>query len=187
MDTGNSEPPVSNNGGAKGPVRVARPSTVVASSRPVTRRSRSAFGDTRSDRLVSEAVMAGLDSVSAEHARVAVGARVGSGGGGGGLPDAPNDRTETGRTETPGLPAEPDLDTERRIDVPEPGTDNADLDAAIAKKEPSAHPLVAFGATMNRFIGEAGEMTALGGQMLKSGIVRPKGYWGDVKDQIYDG
>ncbi|MGI8752649.1 MAG: MlaE family ABC transporter permease [Acidimicrobiales bacterium] len=171
MATGNSDQAANTNG----------------NDRPGTRRVRAANG-AKSDRLVSEAVMAGLDSVSADHARVAVGARVGPGarGGGGGLPDAPSDEgTETDKTT--GLPAEPALDTESRIEVPEPGTDDTDLDAAIAKREPKSHPLVAFGATMNRFVGEAGEMTSIGGQMLKSAIIHPKGYWGDVKDQIFDG
>jgi phospholipid/cholesterol/gamma-HCH transport system permease protein len=129
---------------------------------------------TRSDRLVSEAVMAGLDAMSGASTRVPVGA------GGGGLPPRPEDERATVHP------------TERTTPVPatvpggDEGNDEADLASLARARGARDHPLVGFGHLMDSFVSECGEMAILGGQVFKSAIMHPKGYWGDVKDQIYD-
>jgi phospholipid/cholesterol/gamma-HCH transport system permease protein len=51
--------------------------------------------------------------------------------------------------------------------------------AAGRKKLPN--PLAAAG----RGVGEAGEMVWLFATVVKGAVVRPRGYWGDVRDQMY--
>lgn len=134
---------------------------------------------TRSDRLVSEAVMAGLDAMSGATSRVRVGA------GGGGLPPRPDDETAAqpaGYTGT--VPSTVPRDDEDHYD--DDRNDEADIAAIATARGQKDHPLVSVGHVLDSFVSECGELTIMGGQVLKSAILHPKGYWGDVKDQIYD-
>lgn len=46
-------------------------------------------------------------------------------------------------------------------------------------------PAVAAGV-LSRFVDEAGEMSLLAGTVIRSAVTRPRGYWGDVRDIMYD-
>lgn len=163
------------------PTTVTESSTMVESSTVAeisTVAERNVHNEVRSDRLVSEAVMACLDAMSTAKVRVPVGA--GGGGGGGGLPSRPDDDVEETR---------PDSDdhigrTDGAPSVVPP--DDADLDDIVLRREPKAHPVVSLVGVLDSFLQECGELTLMGGQVLKSAIMHPRGYWSDVKDQIYD-
>jgi phospholipid/cholesterol/gamma-HCH transport system permease protein len=127
---------------------------------------------TRSDRLVSEAVMAGLDAYAGATDRVRFGA------GGGGLPPRPEDQTAAEDRRGGSVPATAPGDDDQ--------DDEADLKALQQAAGQKQHPLARFGGVMDSFVRECGEMTILGGQVIKSAVTRPKGYWHDVKDQTYD-
>lgn len=138
-----------------------------------------AAGTSRNDRLVSEAVVAGLDAMAASHARVAVGAGAGRGGE---PPPRPEASAPSWRDEVKPAAAPPRTDTP----VVAPVEHDQELADAIAKREPRPHPVAAIGTALDSFLREAGELTLMGGQVFKSAVLHPRGYWGDVKDQVYD-
>ncbi len=47
------------------------------------------------------------------------------------------------------------------------------------------NPLAALGRSMTSGLAQAGEMTWLAAIVVKSAVTRPRGYWGDTKEQIY--
>lgn len=44
----------------------------------------------------------------------------------------------------------------------------------------------ALAGVLSRFVDEAGEMSLLAGMVIKSAVTRPRGYWGEVRDIMYD-
>ena len=66
----------------------------------------------------------------------------------------------------------------------------ADIDAAVEaslRTAPRAdQPLLALVRGASSALTELGEMVMLGGQVLKSAVMHPRGYWHEVRDDMYD-
>lgn len=66
----------------------------------------------------------------------------------------------------------------------------ADIDAAVEASLRATHrhdpPLAALGRGLSNALVEMGEMVLLGGQVIKSAVAHPRGYWHEVRDDMYD-
>lgn len=60
------------------------------------------------------------------------------------------------------------------------------VDESLRSAPRRRHPLPALAAALDSALTEAGEMTLMGAQVVKSAVLHPVGYWGEVKDRLYD-
>ena len=65
--------------------------------------------------------------------------------------------------------------------APEPVLPRRPRPSPYPERAPWPHPL----AAVRRGVAQAGEMTWLLGVVVKDAVRRPRGYWGDVRDQMY--
>ncbi|HET9692454.1 MAG TPA: ABC transporter permease, partial [Acidimicrobiales bacterium] len=57
--------------------------------------------------------------------------------------------------------------------------------AQLAVERSGVHPLRALRRSLGSGLGEAGEMSWLAASTVKSAVTRPRGYWGETREQIY--
>lgn len=74
--------------------------------------------------------------------------------------------------------------------TPETKAPDGDLDddallAGLSGPRVHFNPLAAIGRSLSKGVGEAGEMTWLTGSVIKSAVLRPRGYWAETIEQIY--
>lgn len=143
--------------------------------------------EAETDAVVRKAVVAGIDAYAGTSTRARAQTQAGDNG---------SDTPDPGRVATldepvPSRRSGPDGPDERGTAGHGGPDDDADLDDDVvlaqlaAERHGGVHPLRALRRSGGSFLTEAGEVSYLAASTIKSAVTRPRGYWGETREQIY--